>query len=189
MVSVWDRSRAVGGCFTMLRRTDFVCLSIAYSVTVWCWKCWLCFCLLCFSCHCTATTGTIKRNVFLLCLFSSWEWGGLIKWEHINAFRSGWTNLRLFILSPGGVVLLFVNSCFDFIWILLGLLHCGKHNALWPVLRANDLILLFPCLLLLIASTSEPENGCAAVITEAQRGVMGVHVFAIIYSIWARTEY
>lgn len=43
MVSVWDRSRAVGGCFTVLRRTDFVCLSIAYSVTVWFWKCWLCF--------------------------------------------------------------------------------------------------------------------------------------------------
>lgn len=99
------------------------------------------------------------------------------------------TNLRLFMLSPGGVVLFSVNSCFDFIWILLQLLHCGKHNALWPVLRPNDVILLFPCLLLLIASTSEPENGCAAVITEALRYVMGVHVFAIIYSNWARTPY
>ncbi len=96
---------------------------------------------------------------------------------------------RLFILSPGSVVLLSVNSRFDFIWILLQLLRCGKHNALWPVLGANDLILLFPCLLLLIASTSEPENGCAAVITEALRGVMGVHVFAIIYSIRARTPH
>lgn len=43
MVSVWDRSTAVGGCFGLLRRTDFVCLSIAYSVTVWFWKCLLCF--------------------------------------------------------------------------------------------------------------------------------------------------
>lgn len=63
--------------------------------------------------------------------------GDLIQRECMHAFRSGWTNLRLFILSPGGVS---VNSCFDFICIPLGLLCCGKHNALWPVLGANDLI-------------------------------------------------
>lgn len=95
MVSVWDRSRAVGGCFTMLRRTDFVCLSIAYSVTVWFWKCWLCFCLLCFSCHCAVTPGTIK-HVLVFLLRMRWPY----KMSCMNALRN--TNLRLFTLQLEG---------------------------------------------------------------------------------------
>lgn len=138
MVSVWDRSRAVGGCFTMLRRTDFVCLPIAYSMTVWCWKCWLCLYLLGFSCYCSATPGRRIKKCYCCTLCPSREWGDLVKC--INAFRGGWTDLRWFLTSAGGVRLLSVNSRFDFIWILLGFLHCGKHNALWPVLRANYLI-------------------------------------------------
>lgn len=143
----------------------------------------------CFAFHASVVRHQkLSKNVFLFCMFSSWEWGDLMKC--INTFRSGWTNLRLFIMSPKCAALSSVNSCVLTLFrILLRLLHCGKYNVLWPVLGARDLILLFPCLLLLIASTSEPENGCAAVITEAQHVTMGVRVSAIIYSIWARTQY
>lgn len=175
---------------------------------MWFWKCWLCLYLVSFSCHCSATPGRMIKKMFLLYMFffPPSEWVDTMR--YINAFRSGRTNRRLFITPAGGAQLLSVNSCFDFIGILLRFLRCGKMLVLWPVLGANDLIgssltphciylraqimaalswlkrsaAWWECMFSLLSVLSEPEHNtktCSASHFLTERCMINTHIKAL----------
>lgn len=107
MVSVWDRSAAVGGCFGLLRRTDFVCLSIAYSVTVWFGKCLLCF-------HWLRSVTPIKTDhnnaVVLPVVLET-----MLGCECINTFENDW-NIWNMLVHSFILLLYFTSSTVTWSW-------------------------------------------------------------------------